>query len=207
MHFFLYFSRHKNLLQDYRWNPADVKTTTDAASPALGVVEDRRTVESKFVVYTGFIHSAYVPVLHSWFRQFLASPWTFFTTTLPAHLGFEHSALKFLNCLIANSAQELPGGAINAYAFNDGISPISSGLLLSNPPSVSAPLVDEENYLRSLQERSKAGKVRIFENVDHLTFIDGHGTSESSQVVTDLLAAKKRSKPMFDWILEDLLAK
>ncbi len=96
----LYFSRHKNLLLDYQWDNADGQmpaiTTSHARadlelasnSPAqTHLLSGAQPSDSKLVVYAGYLHNQYTPQPHGAVHAFLVSPFTFFCTTLPAHLA------------------------------------------------------------------------------------------------------------------------
>jgi hypothetical protein len=167
--------------------------------------EQSASIDRKFIVYTGFIRSDHFPTVYSALHQFVISPWTFFHTTLPAHLGFEHPALRFLNTLIATSVQTKSEKQDVTYALNDGISPISSGLLFAHS-LIANTKFEGSNYFTYLQANSDARKARIFANVDHLTFIEGRGLNNPSKNVTDVLSTTEKTKPMFAWILNDLVA-
>lgn len=112
----LYFARHKNLLLDYSWENVDGQMP--GASPHVGAVRESESNLSapshvvaaadqpgdhKFIVYAGYLHNRYVPQYHGAVHAFIFSPFTFLWTTLQAHLGREHPALRFLNELVADA--------------------------------------------------------------------------------------------------------
>lgn len=203
----LYFSRHKNLLVDYKWRSADqmeLANVQPPGSPSKSLEEQARNIDHKFIVYTGFICNEFFPTVYSGLHQFVVSPWAFLHTTLPAHLGFEHPALRFLNGLIATSAKTTNDRQHTTYALNDGISPISSGLLFAHS-LITNTKYDGNTYFTYLKANSDAGKARVFANVDHLTFIEGRGLNNPSKAVTDVFSTAEKAKPLFAWILNDLL--
>jgi len=212
----LYFSRHKNLLRDYQWDNADgqmpavrssnartdVESTSNSAAPTQ-LVAGRQPSDSKFVVYAGYLHNQYFPHPHGAVHAFLASPFTFLWTTLPAHCGREHAALRYIDELIAGTVPKRDSSSI-IYPLNDGISPISSSLLLSNEFVAQSPLRDEEG-INNVRTNSNAKKARLFDNVDHLTYIERHRPLGSSEDVVDVLSRSEKPRSMFAWILKDLL--
>jgi len=202
----LYFSRHKNLLLDYKWRNADETMQPDVQPPSSSnesLDEQSRSIDRKFIVYAGFIRSEFFPTVYSALHQLVVSPWAFFHTTLPAHLGFEHPALRFLNGLIATSVQSTGDRQDKTYALNDGISPISSGLLFAH--SLINTKYNGNTYFTYLKANSDAGKARVFANIDHLTFIEGRGLNNPSKDVSDVFSKAEEARPMFTWILNDLL--
>lgn len=210
----LYFSKHKNLLVDYQWDDAD-RQRPEGEPPvqinATGVSIDSKLERAahyendrKFIVYAGFLHNRYFPRTNGPVREFLTSPITFFGTTLPAHFGNEHSALRFLNCLVAGA---VPKGNKNVdviYSLNDGISPISSSLLIPDA-FVSSIGVGDAQGLCNIRSHSTAKRPRLFENTDHLTFIERHRQKGLGDNVIDVLAPTEAAQPMFAWILGDLI--
>jgi hypothetical protein len=160
--------------------------------------------DHKFVVYGGYLHSQYFPLPFGAVRKTLGSPLTFFWTTLPMNFGREHAALRFLNYIIADALPKTEDSLNIIYPLNDGISPISSSLLLSNDFVRSCPLRDE-NDLNKITANSNAKKARLFDNVDHLTFIEDRRPIGSAQDVADVLSLAEKPRPMFEWILKDLM--
>jgi hypothetical protein len=212
----LYFARHKNMLADYGWDNVDgqmpaVKFSREhqelrsQPSPQQDFLNAaRQPSDQKFVVYAGYLHNRYTHQSRSAVRAFLLSPFTFVWTTLPAQCGREHAALRFINHLIAESIPATADGAKIIYPFNDGISPISSSLLLSNDfVAHSAPRNKED--IANITTHSYAKKARLFENIDHRTFIDGTRSIGSSADIADVLIPTEQPRSMFAWILKDLL--
>jgi hypothetical protein len=195
----LYFSRHKNLLRDYQWDNAD------GQMPGVRpVVPDMQPCDHKFVVYAGYLHNQYFPHPHGAVHAFLVSPLSFLRTTMPAHLGREHAALRFIDDIIAGAVPRTEDKSNITYPLNDGISPISSSLLLSNDFVGHCALRDETDF-KSVRANSSAKLTRLFDNIDHLTYIESHRPTGSSEDVTDVLSSSEKPRPMFAWILNDLL--
>ncbi|MBU6454855.1 MAG: hypothetical protein KGS72_24010 [Cyanobacteria bacterium REEB67] len=211
----LYFDRHKSLQRDYRWDDSDsqmpaASLSQDHEEPAqlpahieTKLEESRRQAsDRKFVVYTGYLHNRYTPRPRSTLHTFLLSPVSFFGTTLPAHLGREHPMLRFINNFIAESVPAKDSQCRSIYPLNDGISPVTSGLLLSNEfmnnlNPCSPTSIDD------LRIHSNARKARLFDNTDHLTFIESR-RPRGSQDVIDVFSQDEKARPMFAWILKDL---
>jgi len=160
--------------------------------------------DSKFVVYSAYLHNQFEPRPQGPLRAFILSPFTFLWTTLPAHLTLERPALRFLNYLIAST---IPGAGDESsiiYAFNDGISPVTSSLLLPDDFVAHVPIRNEGDIAK-IRGHSSAHRARLFDDADHLTFIEEHRPVGSSENLTDVLSVNEKPRPMFDWILKDLL--
>ncbi len=205
----IYFARHKNLLRDYAWDNSDGQMTkkqlrkhppkqTDQISK-----EDQLAVDHKFYVYAGYLHNQYVPRDHGAIRTLVTAPYSFFKTTLPMHLDREHPALRFLNELIAKSLPSKGPSDDIIYPLNDGISPIASSLLLTDE-FAARPDINKMNDLELIKTNTNAAKARLFDNIDHLTFIERQRPSGSSQKIIDKLS-NEEPRPMFEWILKDLM--
>ena len=212
----IYFAHHKNLLRSYGWDNVDgqmpavtaaslsrMRAHGEEASSQL-VTATPQPGDDKFVVYAGFLHNQYTPPRRSAAHSFLISPLTFLWTTLPANLGREHQALRFLNNLIAGAIPSRADDSSIIYPLNDGISPISSSLLLSDD-FVAHSAIRNQADIESIGTHSKAKRARLFESVDHLTFIEAQRPIGSAEAVADLLSPTDKPRSMFAWILKDLL--
>lgn len=214
----LYFARHKNLLLDYSWDnvdgqmpptspphaSADLDTSSTESRPAQFIAAAPQPCDHKFIVYAGYLHNQYIPKPYSCLHKIIATPFAYFSTTIPMHLGIEHPALRFLNKLVADAMPRTRDSGNILYPFNDGISPISSSLLLSDDFVVHTRFRNRE-ALAKIQSYSYAKKSRLFDNIDHLSFIEGRRPSGSWLDVSDVLAQSEEPRPMFAWILKDLL--
>jgi len=214
----LYFARHKNLLADYAWDNVDGQMPGGKLSQSKAALdlaanvpthtqssdENKHSSDHKFVVYAGYLHNQYIPRAHSAVYNFLLSPVTFASTTFPAQLGREHPALRYLDSFIAGAVPKTAGSNKIIYPLNDGISPISSSLLLTDD-FVASHVLENEASIKEVVGHSTAKKARLFDNIDHLTFIEGHRPAGSAQNLTDLLAQTEQPHSMFAWILRDLL--
>lgn len=214
----LYFARHKNLLLDYAWDnvdgqmptasPLDASADIDTASAPPGQARLIAAVpqpgDHKFVVYAGYLHNQYVPQPYSGLHRLIVVPFSFFSTTLPMHFGIEHPALRYLNQLVAEVIPRTTHSGNILYPFNDGISPISSSLLLSDDFVAHTSFRNREDF-DNIQSHSNAKKSRLFDNIDHLSFIEGRSPGGSMLNVSDVLSLTEKPRPMFAWILNDLL--
>lgn len=206
----LYFARHRNLNSDYAWDNVDGQMPSEFYPQSVdsaisrGRTAEREPGDAKFVVYAGFLRNEFVPRRHGAVRTFLVSPVTFLRTTVPTHLGAEHAALRFLNYLIADVLPKEPGSDAIVYPLNDGISPVSSSLLLTNE-FVSRAALNSLDALQSIRGHSNARKARLFDDIDHLTFIEEQRPRGSETNIADVLSPDEPARPMFAWILKDLL--
>ncbi len=207
----LYFSRHKNLLRYYAWDNADGQMILSKKARIKPVVltssvtpEQQKAIDHKFVVYTGYLHNQFAPFKESAIKVFFLTPFSFVRTTLPMHLDREHPALRFLNHMIAGAVPKtLPAEDI-IYPLNDGISPISSGLLLTDEFASRTDFYKLKD-LGIIRDNTNAGKARIFDDADHLTFIERNRPIGSSEKITDKLSLNEEPRHMFDWVIKDLM--
>lgn len=213
----VYFAHHKNILQDHVWDNVDrqmpiadrsskekqefISAPYSSVRPSKDFASEQE-VDKKFIVYAGYLHNRYIPRHHGGIQTFVTSPFAFLRTTLLAHLRNEHAALRLLNYLIADAVPR-DGSKKIIYPINDGISPISSSLLLSNDFVANSELRNLDE-LAKIRTKSYAKKARLFENADHLTFIEERRATGSPDV-KDVLSLDEKPRPMFDWILADLL--
>ncbi len=214
----IYFARHKNLSHDFAWDNVDNqepretmlanKPENEDQSHSLIAVSLASSVrpgsDGKFVVYAGYLHNQYFPKKRTELRTFVVSPFVFLRSTLPAHFGREHQALRLLNYLIADAVPGKEGSPKFIYTLNDGISPISSGLLLSDEFAANTSFTNEAVFDK-ITSHSNAGKPRLFDNVDHLSYIERHRPRSAGQNVTDLLSKNEPARPIFAWVLNDIL--
>lgn len=214
----LYFAGHKNLLLDYGWDNvdgqrpaarlsqvrADLAVAPNSPDQTPLAAAQMQPGDHKIVVYAAYLHNQYFPHPHGGAHSFLFSPVALFWTTLPAHSRREHPALRFLNQIIAEAVPGTTDTSSVLYPLNDGISPISSSLLLPND-FVAHSDFRNRAVLDNIGTHSYAKKARLFENADHLTFIEGHRRIRSSADISDVLSMTEKPRSMFAWILKDLL--
>ncbi len=213
----LFFVPHENLHLDYGWDNVDGQMPVGSlpGSQADHEVAPRppqtqlaattvQLSDHKFIVYAGYLHNQYAPRRRSTVSAFFRFPAIFFGTTALAHFGFEHPALRLLNHLIAETIPGSANGSDIIYPLNDGISPISSSLLLQNNFIAHSPLRNEED-IPNIRSHTNAMKARLFDNIDHVTFIDGYRPLGASTNVVDELSQTEKPRPIFAWILKDLL--
>lgn len=205
----IYFARHKNLLRDYAWDNSDGQMPPKQLHKQSKVKydtiskEEQLAVDRKFYVYAGYLHNQYVPKDHGAIRTLVTAPYSFFKTTLPMHLDREHPALRFLNDLISKSVPRIGPSDDIIYPLNDGISPIASSLLLTDE-FAARPDINKMNDLELIKTNTNAAKARLFDNIDHLTFIERNRPS-GAQKITDKLTVNEEPRAMFEWILKDLM--
>jgi len=206
----IYFARHKNLQRDFAWDNSDGQMPPQKKSrhkKALIVTvtdQEQKAIDHKFFVYAGYLHNQYAPREHGVIRKFITTPYSFFKTTLPMHLDREHPALRFLNDLIAKSVPKTSPANDIIYPLNDGISPIASSLLLTNE-FAARPDINKMNDLTLIKLNTNAGKARLLDNIDHLTFIERKRPIGYSEKITDMLSSTEEPRAMFEWISKDLM--
>jgi hypothetical protein len=190
----------------------------------------------KFIAYAGYFQNQYIEKMsHSYVFKTIHAPFSFFYTTLPAHLGDERAALRLLNYEIAFLTQR-QNKEHSSYFYNDGIAPISSTLSLATSEVQAGDgkavhnlndggnngEVQMENVAfeaakngngfalkdppsQELKLKSTAGKARLFANIDHVTFLDGYRPIGSPKNLVDQLAPTEKPRPIFEWLLGDIL--
>lgn len=214
----IYFALHKQLVSDFSWDNVDGQMPADILDKVVSRTASSRTKESnpqistklpgdhKFIVYAGYLHNQYVPEHQGKAKKTLLAPFKFLDTTLPMHFGLEHPALRYINNMIADA---VPGkGDPNKviYPLNDGISPVSSSLLLTDEFMANTDLsFCDKASMQSFGQHTYAKKARLFEDADHLTFIEAKRPSGSDQNVEDVLNQSEKPRPVFDWIIKDLM--
>ncbi len=226
----LYFSRNKNLIDDFGWDDYDEAipnvgrfTSKLPLGPKGNLVQntainqrlrtihkDNPHIKKKIIAYSGYLKN---PYLESKTARFIEStamyPVTLFWVKFPAHLAREHPVLRVLNRDIASihvsQSKNSAGKTPFLYALNDGITPVSSALFLASGKDSESILTSEKQIpeIKSLVD-VKLG--RVFSNIDHLTFIDDFRPLRISERVKDALDPENPGKSMFNWILDDVIA-
>lgn len=231
--YLLYFSRHKTLQDDLKWDnfdelipdvgkfksglglgPVGVLSPKEDANPQLAKINTASTVnKSKFITYAGYLVNIY---LMSERRQLLErsilAPVNYVTVKLPVQLGREHPALRMLNMEMSNmvinrhnEADEDSPASPHTYVLNDGITPISSALYL--PPEIikKNPML-LEHELPAISQATDVRLSRAFRNMDHISFLDGKPPKRfGSKLLIDQVHPDQESRPVFQWIIRDLL--
>ncbi|MBU6452725.1 MAG: hypothetical protein KGS72_13145 [Cyanobacteria bacterium REEB67] len=219
--FKLYFARHKNLLVDYQWSDLDGQKPPLVRcrfhlplSSKLNPLADDRSLPSwykadikdKIWAYAGYEHSEFCggrppPRL----LLYLTVPYSFFRTTIWTHCACEHAALRLLNHEMGEMVVDHPLNSRVGYALNDGITPVSSSLFL--PVGMMSDLsIATAGDIAKLRQSITVGKARLFENIDHISFIDGYHPLASSKNVVDRLAEDEARRPIFCWLRDDLMS-
>jgi len=221
-----YFERNRNLLQDLGWDDGDKSvpdvgpfsshlplgpkgdlTLQDTVNTRLAKLETEHFDKKKLIAYGGYLQNPYMlPHSERVVENTIMAPYTTVFMKGPAHLGREHPVLKLLNKQISTtvpskSAAERAGTQF-IYQLNDGITPVASAIFL---PKNCGDLVSRESDLPKAKPVVDVRMARVFKNVDHLTFIDGYRPLRAPTAVRDELNPDQAAKPMFDWMLTDLL--
>ncbi len=229
--YLIYFSRHKALQEDLKWDnfdelipdvgkfkrglglgPSGDLTPKDDANPELALInEQQRLNKGKFIAYSGYLVNVYL--MHGkrkFLEKTLLAPYHFVTVKLPVQLGREHPALRMLNKEMSNLAVN-PDARLygppspHSYVLNDGIAPVSSALFL--PPEVirENPML-LEYQLPILKHASDLHLVRVFRDIDHISFLDGKPPRHfGSRKLSDQVHPEEGQKEIFDWITGDIL--
>jgi hypothetical protein len=226
----LYFSMHKNYLEDLKWDnldglipevgrfkarlpiaPRGVLTPDRDANPELARINTEGGLDkSKFIVYGGYLINPYLltPGKRKLEKTILA-PYRFVTVRLATQVGREHAALKLLNQEMGRldvNPNAPVYGPPNPHAFglNDGITPLSSAIFL--PPDVMKgyPVLQEGDLAR-LRHASDVRLARVFRNIDHVTFLDGRPPHRGSPELRDELHPEHGQRQIIDWMLSDLM--
>jgi hypothetical protein len=219
----IYFGKHRNLLDDLNWDNSDKMLPTieryrlwynplraRAISPGVNgnhsvfKWNEAQVDKKKFTVYAGYLET---PVADGGaVSKRFKNPMSWFVgTIIPMHAGKEHPVLRSLNrqmtaAITAGGTRQGNG----AYALNDGITPLASSLFLSNP-KMDDGIVKQVN-LAKLAEHVDVRRARVFKNIDHLTFIDDYHPKGAARDLVDELSDSNTSKPIFAWVLHDLLS-
>jgi hypothetical protein len=224
----MYFNRHKNLLSDLPWDNCDNKIPnvgkfnfifpyriTGTLSPSatgnralLKYTEPGVVDKSKFVVYGAYLDTLVAkPKQDTFFRASLHYPSWLIFTKLPEHCGKEHPVLRVLNEHIAHAITDKERGTKgggNVYGLNDGITPLASALFLSDAAMGAHEFKSAED-VAAFKQLVDVRKARVFQNIDHVSFIDGYMPRGRSPLLRDELSPGVPERPIFQWILSDLM--
>jgi hypothetical protein len=229
--YLLYFSRHRSLQEELKWDNADQLipdigkfkngivvareaslTPEDNANPQLaGINRSKRINKSKFVTYGGYLVNSYLLFgKRKLIERTLLAPVKYVTVKLPVQLGREHPALKLLNAEMSNLAVN-PDAPVkgqpsrHSYMLNDGIAPISSALYLPEELIRNNPMLAEKE-LSTIAAASDVHLARAFRDMDHCSFLDGKPPRiVGGKGVIDQLHPEHGRRPIFQWIIHDLL--
>jgi hypothetical protein len=229
--YMLYFSRHKSLQQDLKWDnfdnlipdlgkfksafpigPSGTLTPEADANPKLAKInESPRINKSKFITYGGYLVNIYLMKGERKFiEETILAPINYVTVKLPVQLGREHPALRLLNFEMSNlkinpDAAENSQPSPHTYELNDGITPLSSALFMPPEFMRKHPMLVEDK-LDTVPQSSDVRLVRIFRDMDHISFLDGKPPRHFGR--TDLIdqAHPGAGRHMlYDWLSSDLL--
>jgi pimeloyl-ACP methyl ester carboxylesterase len=228
----MYFDRHRNLLSDLPWDNVDNKIPAVGnfkfvfPYPIKGTLSPTVTAnrqilkfnapgavdKSKFIVYGGFLETLVAsPRADNLLFTTLHYPSWLIFTKVPEHCGAEHPVLRVLNEHIAHavpgkgaSSDTERGGSL--YGLNDGITPLASALFLPDSALASHEFRTKSD-VQSLKHVVDVKKARVFDNIDHVTFIDGYCPRGRTPAMRDELAPAAPERSIFHWILTDVMDK
>lgn len=225
----VYFSWHQNYQQDLKWDDADnllpqvgafhsrlpfgpkgfLTADRDTSTVLCEINFEHKIDKKKITALAGYLVNDYVLDREKdRLRWKIFSPFRFLCTQLRAQFGAENAALLVLNREISKidagpSGAELRKGE-HIYALNDGITLVSSALYL--PRRVcQTHLLLRESDLQAIAPLVDVGKARVFRNIDHISFVEGHPPHYGSRFVRDSLHPDEGAHEIFDWMLADVL--
>ena len=229
--YLLYFSRHKSLQQNLKWDnfdelipdigkfkrglilgPEGTLTPEDNANPQLALVnKSKRINKGKFVTYGGYLVNSYLMFgMRKILERTLLAPVNYVMVKLPVQIGREHPALKLMNVEMSNlvinpNAPAEGRPSPHAYVLNDGITPISSALYLPLEAMRKSPILQEQG-LQSIRENNDVHLSRAFRGMDHISFLDGKPPRRlGSKDLVDQVHPEHGQRSIFQWIIHDLL--
>jgi pimeloyl-ACP methyl ester carboxylesterase len=231
--YLLYFSRHKILQKDLAWDnfdklipdvgkfksglgigigPKGVLTPQADDNPELAAInQSPREDKSKYIAYGGYLVNIYL--MHGkrkLLEETVLAPFHYVTVKLPVQLGREHPCLRMLNKEMSSLAVDPQAAKAehansHAYVLNDGITPISSSLYL--PPEIikENPMI-LESELPVLKKVSDIHLVRVFRDLDHISFLDGKPPKHlGRRTLKDQAHPEDGQRKLFAWVAQDLL--
>jgi hypothetical protein len=229
--YLLYFSRHKILQEDLKWDnfdkliphvgkfnselglgPKGDLTPEADANPELASINKSKTInKSKFVAYGGYLVNIYMMTgTRKLMEQTVLAPFHYVFVKLPVQIGREHPALRMLNKELANlkvnpDAPVYGPPSPHSYMLNDGIAPVSSALYLPAGVIREDPMLLEDE-LPKIRKASDVRLVRVFRDIDHISFLDGVPPKHlGSQLVSDRVHPEDGQRRIFQWLIKDLL--
>jgi hypothetical protein len=226
--FGFYFSRRKALTHDLGWDNADklmpdvgpfrskvpfgpkgtLNLAQDANVRLLKLDSEHALDKSKFITYAGYLQNPYMydrlAPLPRWTH--FVEPFVLLMSAIPLICAREHPVLKSTNWSMSRMICKQPAGSprLDAYALNDGVTPVISALFLPNDFCRTHSLPDEAS-LSQLRGATDVGRARVFRNIDHVTFIDGKHPWFTSNQLPDQLHPEEGKRTIFDWMLSDLM--
>jgi hypothetical protein len=215
----IYFHLHSNLLSDYYWDNCDQRIPSigryqfrfpitargflspPAVPPPGASISSSR---NKIIAYAAYLQ--YQPAAErqqNGAYRIVQATQSFWTTTIPAHLGRQHAVLRLLNPLISSVVQNSPNQQ-SAYVLNDGITTLVSAVSLPESAALKNSIDGSVNSA-VLASQVDLRKTRIFAGADHLTFIDGRRPRGLPAEIPDQLSPNEKPRSMFAWLLTDIL--
>lgn len=223
-----YFEATPNLIKELRWDNSDetipnigkfkywlpvclsgnLTPIIDENEYLNTINDDPRIDKTKFITYSGYLVNPYIRP--AWLRvvdQTVLRPLRYATTNIPANAAREHPVLRLLNNEISKVHAKTENSeklSRRQYILNDGITPVSSAIFLSNQALKSLSPIDESKF-NQLRRAIDVRRARIFRNIDHVTFLDGYTPAFQEPTVKDELSPEEGKKTVFQWLAQDLL--
>ncbi len=212
-----YFNLHPNLVEDFYWDDCDrqvpsvgqfkfsfpLKMEGNLLPPASRPPGESISAGSnKLIAYAGYIQSRFIPNHRlKGAKVFLSRIVSFFHTTIPAHLGHQRAVLRGLNSELAY--MQTAGKEPTPYALNDGVTTVASGLSLPRGPAIDISS-DDDKSMALIKSQVNIKKARLFQNIDHATYLDNRLPLSATNEVVDRLSPNEKPRSMFAWLLRDI---
>ncbi len=224
----LYFKEHLNYQQDLKWDnmdslipdigkfkalvplgpKGDLRVTTEANQSLKAINVDNLNVKDKFITYAGYIPNSYLkPAPIRKIEDIITWPYHIIMVRVPILFGDTNSVLKFLNSEMANvkvnkKASHIKG-VRQSYALNDGITPVSSAIYISND-GLRKNIITDEKSLMNVYPYIDVRVARVFKNVGHVSFLEGRPL-RGNYFILDTLHKNDGRHSLFKWMQLDLL--
>lgn len=164
------------------------------------------SIPEQYILYAAFFGASESE--QAWLAQHLAcsAPDGARTTrgnVLSRHLMFRLVQPQMMQLSQPDPESEMP----SIYAFNDGISPISSQLWLGQRVAAQDGILSQSAQWEAVSALRGAAKARLFEGLDHRDWLIGKTRyRHHNGAVQDWLHPGESAKTIYEWLLTDLLA-
>ena len=224
----IYFKDHPNYLQDLKWDnmdslipdvgkfkakvplgpKGDLRVVSEANQTLKAINVESLVCKDKFITYAGYISNSYLRAKGiRIIENIITWPYHILMVRIPLLFGNTNSALKYLNSEMANVKVNNQASYINgikqSYALNDGITPVSSAIYISNDGLKNCPLINEKALLK-LNPYIDVRIARVFKNVGHVSFLEGNPI-HGNKFVLDCLHKNQGHHTLFKWMQIDLM--
>jgi hypothetical protein len=221
----IYFARNTSLLTDFAWDNVDGSipnvgrfrslvpfgphgdlSVDQDLNTQLAQINTIGTGKKKLITYGGYLANRYTQTVQN--NNNRKSQTANQETQKAVHVAIEHPVLRLLNGDISRIvvAPDVVTQTSNAfiYQLNDGITPVTSALFLPNEVCTTH-FIANDSDIAQLRGLTDVKRARVFQNIDHLTYVDGFRPHHASKLIQDRLNPEEPSRQMFDWMLTDLL--